>query len=86
MTFVFLRVFEGVGVWEMMLRVRFSFAWVQEGNHDSWVSCLAAEDLKEEIEGAKEGAVKQNLKTLDWLSSLTTFLPSTACPSYVIMS
>lgn len=36
--FVFLRVFESVGVWEMVLRMRLPFAWVEEGNHGCWVS------------------------------------------------
>jgi hypothetical protein len=27
------RVREGLGVWEMVLGVGFSFAWVEEGNH-----------------------------------------------------
>lgn len=51
---------EGLRVWEMGLGSGFAFAWVEEGNHGYWVSCLI-----EECEEGGEEQMKNMKKTFD---------------------
>jgi hypothetical protein len=49
--------FEGLGVWEMVLRSRFAFAWVVERYHacEFWITCTGANRNRKSREVSEKG-------------------------------